>query len=137
MGEARLPRVLDVGQCDFDHGNIARVLSERFGAEVDRCHTAEDALCAVSAEGFDLVLVNRIFDRDGSEGLKLIERLRAARTEALPEPANGPAVMLVSNYADAQDASVRAGGVRGFGKATLESPETMTMLRTYLGRQGA
>ena len=29
-------RVLDIGQCDYDHGNISSLLRSRFGAEVVR-----------------------------------------------------------------------------------------------------
>ncbi len=57
--------VLDVGQCDFDHANISRMLSERFGAEVQQVATCEEALRAVQNGLFDLVLVNRILDADG------------------------------------------------------------------------
>ena len=120
------PRVLDVGQCDFDHENISRMLSEEFGAGAKRAATYEEAFRAVQAGHFDLVLVNRILDADGASGLDLIQRLLSNEdTRATP-------TMLVSNYADAQDAAVASGATRGFGKDTLTSPETRDHLASLL-----
>ena len=42
-------------------------------------------------------------------------------------------VMMVSNYADAQDRAVAAGAVRGFGKNDLDKPLPVDLLRSYLG----
>jgi hypothetical protein len=50
-------RVLSVGQCALDHGNISRTLQSAFAAEVESADTAEQALSA-SRQGNDrLVLV--------------------------------------------------------------------------------
>src|SRR5688572_5220575 len=100
-------RVLSVGQCDLDHGNISRELRGRYGCEVVRAHTADDALAQLKGGSFDLVLVNRIFDADGGSGLELVRQVR------------GAPVMLVSNFDDAQAQAVAAGAVPGFGKAAL------------------
>jgi CheY-like chemotaxis protein len=122
------PRVLDVGQCDLDHGAIAGMLRREFAAEVDRAHTEAEAIAAVQQRRYDLVLLNRIFDRDGTEGLAALRRLKSEKTtRAVP-------VMLVSNYADAQDAAVAAGALRGFGKAAVESPKTPGLLADLLTR---
>lgn len=120
------PRVLDVGQCDMDHGAIAGMLQREFGAAVDRADTADEALAAIRQEQYDLVLVNRIFDHDGSEGLGLIQRLKADEKRATVP------VMLVSNYEEAQDQAVAGGAVRGFGKAVVEAPETIKALAAHL-----
>ena len=117
-------RVLSVGQCSFDHGNLSRVLRAELGAEVVPAATAEEALAAARRGGFALVLVNRVFDADGGSGLELIPRLK----EAAEVP-----VMLVSNFADAQEKAVEAGAVPGFGKATLSAPETLARLKEHLG----
>jgi len=114
-------RVLSVGQCDLDHGNISRELRERYGCEVVRARTADDALAALKGGGLDLVLVNRVFDADGGSGLALVEQVR------------GVPVMLVSNFADAQEQAVAAGAVPGFGKAALTAPQTHERLGKYLG----
>ncbi len=122
-------RVLDVGQCDFDHDNISRMLSEEFGADVKRAATAEEAFRAVRAGLYVLVLVNRVLDADGTSGLDVIQRLLSN------EDAGATPTMLVSNYADAQDAAVALGTTRGFGKNTLTSPETRDQLASLLDRQ--
>src|SRR5262245_55481387 len=105
-------RALSVGQCDLDHGNISRVLRERYGCEVVRADTAADALAELKAGAFDMVLVNRVFHADGDSGLALVEQVR------------GVPVMLVSNFEEAQAQAVAVGAVPGFGKAALADPET-------------
>ncbi len=121
------PRVLDVGQCGFDHENIGRMLSEEFSADVEQAATSEEACQTVRAGQYDLVLVNRIFDADGTSGLNLIQRLQSDE-----ETRNTP-VVLVSNYTEAQDAAVALGAKRGFGKDTLTSTETRDVLASLLG----
>lgn len=124
---ANKPRVLDVGQCDFDHGNIERMLSGEFGAEVERAAVTEEAFEAVQGGRFDLVLVNRVLDADGASGLDLIRRLQSHEgTRVTP-------VVLVSNYVEAQDAAVALGARRGFGKGALANLETREQLASLLG----
>jgi CheY-like chemotaxis protein len=118
-------RVLSVGQCAMDHGNISRMLTGHFQAEVVPADTAEEALDLVRGGGFDLVLVNRVFDSNGGSGLDLIRRLKAG--------GQAPPVMLVSNYEDAQKEAVAAGALPGFGKGALGTPATLGRLRAALG----
>ncbi len=120
-------RVLSVGQCGYDHGNISRVLEQTFGAEVIPAHSAAEALQQLQREPFALVLVNRVLDADGSSGLDLIRRVRS--DEKL---ANVP-IMLVSNYEDAQQEAAQAGAAPGFGKAAVGRPEMTLRLKPYLG----
>ena len=89
-----MPRVLSVGQCGFDHRMIAHRLREGFQAEIIPADTFDEAVATLRASHFDLVLVNRVTDEDGSDGLDLIRTLKA--DEALA----GVPVMLVSNYDD-------------------------------------
>ncbi len=119
-------RVLSVGQCGFDHGTISRVLRDTFAAEVVAADSSAQALTLLQQGAFDLVLVNRVFDRDGSPGLDLIRRIKA------DDKAGTVPVMLVSNFADAQDQAVSAGAVPGFGKGALQAPETVEKLKPYL-----
>jgi CheY-like chemotaxis protein len=107
------PRILSVGQCSFDHGLITRHLGKTYGAEVAGANTVGEALVTLRAGEFDLVLVNRVFDGDGSSGLDLIRAIKAD-----PELANVP-VMLVSNYEDAQTEAQSLGALPGFGKSDL------------------
>ena len=125
-----MPRVLDVGQCGFDHGSIARHLKSKFGAEVTAADSAGQALVSLRAGEFDLVLVNRIFDADGSKGIDLIRSIKAD-----PELARVP-VMLVSNYAEAQAEARELGALPGFGKGEIQSGRPVAPLAEVLGQGG-
>jgi two-component system chemotaxis response regulator CheY len=119
-------KVLSLGQCGADHASISAVLDEHFGAEVVAARTYEDALARLRQGGFALVLVNRVLDYDGRPGLDFIDRLRAdAELKGVP-------VMLVSNYADAQQEAVARGALPGFGKSALRQPETLGRLGKVL-----
>ena len=121
--------VLDVGQCDFDHGEISQLLAAEFGAVVDRAHTIEEARRAIVAGRYDLVLVNRVLDADASEGCDLIRQIKSDAS------LSATSVMLVSNFDSAQDDAVAAGAERGFGKSALTSPETISLLTGMLRRK--
>ena len=123
-------RVLDVGQCDYDHGRISSLLRAQFGAEVVRVHSATEAIERLRGEAFDLVLVNRVFDRTAEGGLDLIRKTKAdAKTSAVP-------VMLVSNFPESQTEAVAAGALPGFGKAALAEEATRERLEKVLGGVG-
>ncbi len=107
------PRILSVGQCSFDHGMITRHLRMIYGAEVVAADTVGQALVSLRAGNFDLVLVNRIFDGDGTPGVDLIRAIKADHELA------GIPVMLVSNYEDAQAEAQAVGALPGFGKTDL------------------
>lgn len=128
---ASAPRVLDVGQCNLDHGNLSRLLTDRFGARVDRAHSLEEAIRSARRERYDLVLVNRLFDADGTEGLEFIRRLLADPT------CRETPVMLVSNYVEAQASAVALGAMPGFGKAALDSPQTHALIAEALSRRSS
>lgn len=119
-------RVLDVGQCGFDHGAIRQLVAGEFGAEVVQAHRLDDTLVALKGGRFDLVLINRKLDADYSDGLAV---LRAIKGD--PSLAATP-VMLVSNFADAQATAVAAGAEPGFGKSELTFPDTREKLRMFL-----
>lgn len=119
-------RVLSVGQCGVDHASIRRLLEREFSAEVVPADEARQALALARGEKFDLVLVNRTLDLDGSEGLAIIRELKAdPALAALP-------VMLVTNFADYQASAIAAGAVPGFGKAELASSTTREKLSRIL-----
>jgi CheY-like chemotaxis protein len=119
-------RVLDVGQCGFDHGAIRRLIESQFAAEVVQAHRLDDAIQRLRSEPFDLVLVNRKLDADYSDGLDVLRTIKAdAALASTP-------VMLVSNYAEAQQAAVAVGAEPGFGKSELNQPATREKLRAFL-----
>ena len=60
------PRILSVGQCSADHGAISGTLARLLNARVTKADTATEALDALRASAFDLILVNRVGDLDGA-----------------------------------------------------------------------
>jgi two-component system chemotaxis response regulator CheY len=119
-------RVLSIGQCGADHGAIAYTLHKHFGAEVESAATTSEALVRLCRKQFDLVLVNRLLDYDGSPGLEAIRQIKA-------DPAlSGTPVMLVSNYEDAQEQAAAEGALPGFGKAGLGQPLMLDRVRAAL-----
>jgi CheY-like chemotaxis protein len=118
-------RVLDVGNCGFDHSAIARYVQREFGAETDAAHDADEALRKAKSGQYALVLVNRVFDAGGS-GLELIQKLKSdPETQALP-------AMMITNYADHEANAIAAGAEPGFGKATLHDAQTRERLAKFL-----
>jgi len=119
-------RVLDVGNCGFDHGAIKSLIEGNFDAVVVQANDADEATRQLTESPCDLILVNRVFDRNGDSGLELIRDL----TTNAKSPA--PPMMLVTNYADYQDQAVELGAVRGFGKRELDEPVALDKLRAHL-----
>ncbi|MGC8541661.1 MAG: response regulator [Phycisphaerae bacterium] len=117
-------RILDVGQCGFDHAAITDFLEHIVSAHVDAANTAQEAEKLLQQNQYNLVLVNRILDRDHSSGIDLIKHLR--------QNPNCPPLMLVSNLPDAQAKAVAAGALQGFGKATIHLPQVAEHLRAVL-----
>ncbi len=121
-----MPRVIDVGNCGFDHGSLTNLIHHHFkmpcvsvadGAELERELQRDDV---------SLIIVNRVFDSDGGDGVALIEQLKAnPDTAAIP-------VMLLSNYPDAQEKAVALGALPGFGKSSLKSEATRELLAGVL-----
>ena len=120
-------RVLTVGHCSADHSAIRQMLEHHFDVQVARAHTHDEALETLHNQEFDLVLVNRVFDADNSDGLELIKMMRAD-----PQLSRIP-MMLITNYHDYQQTALAAGAAEGFGKAELNSPSTIEKLAPYLG----
>ena len=118
-----MPRVLSVGQCGFDSVAIGRQLQKTFRAEVVGASTFPEALRVLSAQAFDLVLVNRVTDSDGTLGLDFIRTLKSSPDH------DRLAVMLVSNYRDAQEQAEALGALPGFGKSELASEQAESRLR--------
>jgi len=117
--------VLSIGQCSADHASISRLLQTKFQAFIKTADSIEEAVKHSHNSSIDLILVNRIFDLTGEEGLNFIRDHLAGPAKLIP-------VILISNYADAQESAVALGARRGFGKAALNSPETEKILREFL-----
>lgn len=125
-GDPMTKRVLDVGNCTADHSSISELIESAFDATVIQAHDAEEAAEAVTTDSFDLVLVNRIIDRNQSSGLDIIQRIKSdSRSSSTP-------VMMITNFPEHQDLAIEAGAQPGFGKSELGSAELIDKLRKYL-----
>ena len=120
-------QVLDVGNCALDHAAICHFLTRHFDCRVFQAHDGKQTLERLELEDYALVLVNRKLDRDHSDGIEIIRQIKAD-----PQLADRR-VMLVTNFAEHQDAAVALGAERGFGKLELENPETVERLQPFLG----
>jgi two-component system chemotaxis response regulator CheY len=119
-------RVLSVGQCSVDHAAICRLIEGRWPATVVPAASPEEALAALRAGPFDLVLVNRKLDADYSDGVEVIRRIKEDPAVA------GVPVMLLTNYAEHQATAVAAGAEPGFGKLEYDEPATRDKLARFL-----
>ncbi len=119
--------LLDCGNCGPDFDTIRKMVTAHFGASVIQSHGAEDTLDILRSQQVDLVTVNRKLDRDYSDGLEVIKAIKAD-----PEVGRVP-VMLVTNYEEHQLTAIEAGGVRGFGKLSINEPSTIEAIEPYLG----
>jgi CheY-like chemotaxis protein len=121
-----MKRVLDVGQCGPDHASIRHYLTNHFDVDIVQTHGLADTLAELRTGHFDLVLINRKLDADYSDGIEILREIKSAA-----EIAHVP-VMLITNYADHQDAAVAAGAHRGFGKLEFDDPATKEKLAAIL-----
>ena len=117
-------RVLDVGNCGPDHGSIKALLEQNFDVEVVQAHNHDGALSKLEKGTFDLVMVNRLMDLDGSSGLDIV---RSVKKQFADTP-----VMMITNFPEHQQSATAAGAEPGFGKAQLRSADTVQLLATYL-----
>ena len=120
-------KVLDIGQCGPDHWGISNLLLKHFSVEISRAESYDEAIRLARASSYDLILINRLLDADGSPGIDILQTLKSE-----PTTANMP-VMLVSNFEDAQQEAISMGAVRGFGKSQLNNPSTLKALGEFLG----
>jgi CheY-like chemotaxis protein len=119
-------RVLDVGNCALDHATITQLIESSFNADVVQVHDGQQAINELSGNTYDLVLVNRLMDRDQSPGIDIIKRIKSD-----PQLSSVP-VMLITNFSDHQKLAEAAGAEPGFGKRELGSPDLADKLRTFL-----
>ena len=122
-------KVLNVGNCSYDHGTIERLIVSHFDADVVAASSHDEALAMLRRDRFDLTLVNRKLAYDNTDGVELIEKIKAD-----PQLSGCP-VMLLSNYPEAQQAAAAAGAEPGFGKAQLDRRETVEKLARFLREQ--
>jgi CheY-like chemotaxis protein len=123
--------VLSVGNCGADHAALQGLIEGSFRAEVVPADGPADALETLRRGDVALVLVNRRLDRDGSEGLEVIRRIKSdAQLARTP-------VMLLTNFPEHQQVAVAAGAEPGFGKAELNCESTRQALARFLAAADA
>ncbi|WP_182866679.1 response regulator [Rhodopirellula sp. JC639] len=119
--------VVDCGNCGPDFHSIRQFVTSNFDAVVVQSHNAEETLELLRRRDVALVTVNRKLDRDYSDGMEVVKKIKADQ-----EVGQVP-VMLVTNYEEHQQAAMEAGCVRGFGKLALRDPGTVELLQPFLG----
>jgi len=117
-------KVVAAGNCMADHGSLSSLLTSQFQAELVGVDSAAELQAALEKGDVDLVLVNRVFDRNGADGVAVIAEICAQEAT--------PPVMLISNFAEAQQRAEAAGALPGFGKAALRDAATLEKLRGVL-----
>lgn len=121
--------LLDCGNCQPDFQSMKRLVQQAFHAEAIQTNALDDTLSVLRERHVDLVTINRKLDCDYSDGIKVAEAIKAD-----PELCHIP-VMLITNFEDHQDAAVKAGCERGFGKLAMAAPSTRDLLRPFLSDQ--
>ncbi len=118
--------VLSVGQCGPDQASISGFLNTHFNVETLTSDLLPDTLDVLRSRKVDLVLINRKLDTDYTDGINILKSIKAdAELSHIP-------VMIISNFDDAQQMAVAAGGSRGFGKSELSDPETQNRVAAAL-----
>lgn len=116
-----------VGHCSPDSGMLRSLISSVVsGASIERVNDL--AGLDRHAHPRAIWLVNRVLDGSfgDEDGLSLISK-----------HAGGPILLLVSNFADAQEEAIRRGAVPGFGKRALYAESTKAALAAAVERSRA
>ncbi|MEQ9409613.1 MAG: hypothetical protein RIK87_17895 [Fuerstiella sp.] len=118
--------ILSIGQCRPDQAAINHFLKSNFDVDVVHTDLAHESFATLRATRVSLVLINRKLDADYSDGMEILSAIKSdAQLSDVP-------VMLVSNFPEWQQKAVQAGAIYGFGKAELNSAETVERLRSVL-----
>lgn len=126
-----MAKILDIGNCGPDHAALTKFFGDNFDASVEQADQASDALpkmraAAEAGAPFDLAVVNRKLDIDYTDGIDVIKQIKAD-----PALADSP-VMLITNFAEHQDAAEAAGALRGFGKLEYDDAGVIERVRAAL-----
>ena len=109
----------------MDHPRIASLVKENFSAEATRVKLLGETKKILESGDYDLTIINRIGALDQKSGIELIKELKSDINMKSP-------LMLVTNYDDQMELSIKCGGVQGFGKDNLFANETIELLKQYL-----
>lgn len=138
-------RVVLVGHCGFDAAMLRRAVGSMLdGAakSIDVTAADDERELAKLADGASLLLINRVLEGGfkTDSGVDLIAQLAGQADgdggegrDRGERDGSRPRMMLISNYADAQQAAIAAGAHPGFGKADVHSPGAGKLLRAAAG----
>lgn len=102
-------KALIVGHCHVNSPRLSQIVKQ-LGITPVRISSKDDLFKFLREDSDVLILVNRIFESTGEEGISVIEEVKALFPDTK--------VMLVSNYAESQDQAVQFGAIKGFGNAS-------------------
>ncbi|MEQ1829969.1 MAG: response regulator [Pirellula sp.] len=123
--------VLDVGNCNPDHNALTSMLTRSYDVSVLRAHELTDTIQLLSQKPVDLILINRKLDIDYSDGMDILRELKQNESfKSIP-------VMIVTNYAEHQEAAVAEGAEYGFGKLQFAESATHERLSRILNKRPA
>ena len=125
------PTILLVGHCGPDAHFLRMVV--RRAVEGVTCEFVNDqkALDEKLPTAL-LALINRVLDGrfSADSGIELIRQLAGSADESTP-------MMLISNYAEAQQEAETAGAKPGFGKSDAGSEEAAALIESAIGQPDA
>lgn len=118
-------KVVVAGNCYPDNMAIRSKLKNFPGTLLETVDSMEELMTACQTSEVKLILVNRIFDGTGEDGIAAIAQLK-------PKLDRSVTMMLISNFDWAQEKAVAAGASPGFGKSELHSPQVLEKLAAAL-----
>ncbi|HCT46079.1 MAG: hypothetical protein CMJ35_01690 [Phycisphaerae bacterium] len=124
MSNTENKRISLVGHCGPDAFALRSAIAGFIpGAEITMLNSLAEFESQIA--DFDLHLVNRVLDGSfpDDSGIELIRANHAG----------SPPMMLISNFPEALQSAVEAGGVMGFGKRAMRSAEAQAALQVALG----
>lgn len=122
-----------VGHCGADASSLERLVS-RLGEHASAVRVNDEESLREAIGSADVMLVNRVLDGSlgTSSGVELIRMIAAARDDG-----RRPALLLVSNYADAQEEAEASGAMPGFGKSDLRGAGAASRLEAAIRAAGS
>jgi len=113
-----------VGHCAMDRFQLKRTVKRALGNTATTAHVNDTAKLDKAINPDSVLLINRQLDGrfDTLNGIELIGQLN--------QHDNPPAMLLISNFPDAQQQAVQAGALPGFGKSQLHEPATAVILKS-------
>ncbi len=109
-----------IGHCGFDSASLTGMVRE-IDSQIAVTQVAPGSIKDLGSD--TLILVNRQLGGgwDFPDGVELIRKYAHGE--------NAPRLMLISNYEDAQQHAIEAGGRPGFGKSELSDPAATERLK--------